>query len=56
MLSLNDRQLQIVLAGAATLPSEKRNAYLERIAAHLVVRCGRFGDSDVAKGGANGAG
>jgi hypothetical protein len=48
MLSLNDKQLADVLAGAADLPTEKRTAYLERIAATLQIRCGRFGDSDVA--------
>jgi hypothetical protein len=44
-LSLNDRQL---MAGAANLPPDKRAAYLERIAAHLQIRCGRFNDGDVA--------
>jgi hypothetical protein len=37
-----------VVAGAADLPPDKRAAYLERVAAHLEIRCGRFNDGDVA--------
>jgi hypothetical protein len=48
MLSLNDKQLGDVVAGAADLPADKRTAYLERIAAHLQIRCGRFNDGEVA--------
>jgi hypothetical protein len=48
MISLSDRQLQIVMTAAARLPPEKRGAYLQSIAAHLQVRCGRFTDGDVA--------
>jgi hypothetical protein len=45
MLSLNDKQLGAVVAGAADLSPDKRAAYLERVAAHLSIRCG---DGDVA--------
>jgi hypothetical protein len=47
MLSLNDNQLNAVVAGATDLPPDKRAAYLERVAAHLQIRCGRFNDEDV---------
>jgi hypothetical protein len=41
--------LETVVAGAADLPPDKRAAYLERVAAHLQIRCGRFDDGDVAE-------
>ena len=48
MISLSDHQLEIVSRAAATLPVEKRSDYLQRIAAHLQIRCGRYTDTDVA--------
>jgi hypothetical protein len=48
MLSLNDRQLFAVLSGAQSLPQDKRDIFLERVAAHLKIRCGRVNDGDVA--------
>jgi hypothetical protein len=47
MISLSDEQLQTVMRAAHTLPVEKRDVYLQRIAALLRQR-GRFGDADVA--------
>jgi hypothetical protein len=49
MISFNDKQLSNVVAGASDLPADKRAAYLERVAAHLQIRCGRFTDLDVEK-------
>jgi hypothetical protein len=49
MLSLNDKQLGAVVAGAADLPQDKRATYLDRISAHLQIRCGRFTDHDVVE-------
>ena len=49
MLSLTDRQLDIVTAFARGLPLEKRDAYLQKVAADLAVRHGyRFTDADVS--------
>ena len=48
MISLSDHQLDIVSRAAAALPVEKRSDYLQRVAAHLHIRCGRYTDSDVA--------
>jgi hypothetical protein len=49
MLSLNDRQLETMMTAASSLPVEKRGVYLERVAAHLNVKCGsRFSAGDVA--------
>jgi hypothetical protein len=49
MISLSDRQLDIVSQAARALPPEKRGAYLERIAADLPVRHGyRCSDTDVS--------
>ena len=49
MISLSDRQLDIVSQFAKALPIEKRDAYLQRIAADLAVRHGyRFSDADVS--------
>ncbi len=36
-------------AAAANLPLEKRDAFLERVAAHLRIRLGTFTDADVAQ-------
>ena len=50
MLGLTDNQLMTVMDAARTLPVEKRDLYLQRIAAMLAVRGrGHFADSDVAK-------
>jgi hypothetical protein len=49
MLGLTDNQLTTVMGMAGTLPVEKRDLYLQRIAAMLTVRGrGRFNDADVA--------
>jgi hypothetical protein len=48
MISLSDRQLDIVTHTAGLLPVEKRGDYLQRVAAHLQIRCGRFTDRDVS--------
>ncbi len=49
MLGLTDNQLTTVMGMARTLPVEKRDLYLQRIAAMLTVRGrGRFNDADVA--------
>ena len=48
MLGLTDNQLTTVMDMARTLPVEKRDLYLQRIAAMLTVRGrGHFNDSDV---------
>jgi hypothetical protein len=48
MIGLTDNQLQTIMLAAGALPPEKRGVYLQRIAAHLQIRCGRFTDQDVA--------
>jgi hypothetical protein len=49
MIGLTDTQLGTVMDAARTLPVEKRELYLQRIAAMLALRGrGHFGDSDVA--------
>jgi hypothetical protein len=49
MISLSDKQLDIVSQAARALPVEKRSDYLQRIAGDLAVRHGfRFTDRDVA--------
>ena len=46
-LALTDNQLSTVMAGARTLPVEKRDLYLQRIAAMLALRGrGHFNDSE----------
>ena len=46
MISLSDRQLDIITQVAVALPVEKRSDYLQRIAAALAVRHGfRFTDA-----------
>jgi hypothetical protein len=47
MISLTDKQLDVVMAAATDLTPEKRDVLLQRIAAHLERR-GRFNDDDVA--------
>jgi hypothetical protein len=48
MLSLSGQQLKTVMEGASTLPVEKRDLYLQRIAAMLTMRGrGHFNDDDV---------
>jgi hypothetical protein len=49
MIGLTDIQLKIVMNAARMLPVEKRDVYLQRIAAILALRGrGRFTDTDVA--------
>ena len=47
MLSLSDAQLDVVIRGACDLAPEKRSTYLERLAALLQQRAGKFSDADV---------
>ena len=48
MLGLTDYQLKIVMGTARSVPVEKRDLYLQRIAAMLAMRGrGRFTDHDV---------
>ena len=48
MIGLTDTQLGTVMDAARTLPPEKRDLYLQRIAAMLTMRGrGHFGDHDV---------
>ena len=48
MLGLTDTQLAAVMDAACTLPVEKRDVYLQRIAAMLMMHGrGHFTDSDV---------
>jgi hypothetical protein len=48
MLGLTDYQLGTVMDMARSLPVEKRDVYLRRIAAMLTMRGhGHFGDADV---------
>jgi hypothetical protein len=49
MISLSDRQLDIETHTAGLLPIEKRGDYLQRVVAHLQIRCGRFTDRDVSE-------
>ena len=48
MLGLSDYQLEIVMDMARTVPVEKRDLYLQRIAAMLLLRGRRFTDDDVS--------
>ena len=49
MLGLTDNQLRTVMDTARMVPVEKRDLYLQRIAAMLAMRGrGRFNDADVA--------
>ena len=48
MLGLTDHQLDVVMGAARTVPVEKRDTFLQRIAAMLTQRGrGHFGDADV---------
>jgi hypothetical protein len=51
MLALSDDQLAIVMTAAGVLPPEKRNVFLERIAARLNLRDPRLpiSDTDLSK-------
>jgi hypothetical protein len=49
MIGLTDHQLEIVMGAARRVPVEKRDTFLQRIAAMLALRGrGRFTDTDVA--------
>jgi hypothetical protein len=49
MVSLTDYQLRIVMGAAGGLPVEKRDLFLRRIAAMLILRGrGHFNDADVS--------
>ena len=49
MIGLTDTQLKIIMQAARVLPVEKRDTFLQRIAAMLALRGrGRFTDTDVA--------
>ena len=48
MIALTDRQLATVMAGARPVPVEKRNLYLQRVAALLRMRAG-YDDGDVTE-------
>jgi hypothetical protein len=49
VISLSDQQLDTIVTLARQLGPEKRDAYLQRIAADLAVRHGfRFTDADVS--------
>jgi hypothetical protein len=48
MISLNDKQLAIVMDGARALPPEKRDTYLQRIANAYQRNGRRFNDGDLA--------
>ena len=49
MVSLTDSQLAAIMNAARMLPVEKRDIFLQRIAAMLALRGrGRFTDTDVA--------
>ena len=47
MISLNDAELDVVIRMAVDLPQEKRDVYLQRIAALLQQRAGRHTVADV---------
>ena len=50
MIGLTDNQLTAVMDAARTLPVEKRDVYLQRIAAMLTMRgSGHFTDNDVTE-------
>jgi Mg-chelatase subunit ChlI len=49
MIGLTDTQLQVVMRAVRSIPVEKRDTFLQRIAAMLALRGrGRFTDTDVA--------
>jgi hypothetical protein len=47
MISLSDHQLKVVMAAAAGIDPDRRDVFLQRVAAMLKLR-GRFSDADVA--------
>jgi len=47
MLALNDSQLKLVMAAAGGLEVEKRDLFLQRVAAKLELRGHRFTDVDL---------
>ena len=50
MIGLTDTQLGIVMGAARLVPVEKRDTFLQRIAAMLALRGrGRFTDTDLAQ-------
>ena len=50
MIGLTDTQLEIVMGAARLVPVEKRDTFLQRIAAMLALRGrGRFTDTDLAQ-------
>lgn len=49
MISLSDAQLKTVMAAATTVPVEKRDVFLQRISAMLVLRGRHFTDDDVTR-------
>jgi hypothetical protein len=52
MIGLTDIQLKIIMTAARAIPVEKRDIFLQRIAAMLALRSrGRFTDTDVADRG-----
>ena len=49
MIGLTDTQLQVIMNAARSIPVEKRDIFLQRIAAMLALRGrGRFTDTDVS--------
>ena len=48
-LALSDAQLKTAMAVAANIPPEKRAVFLERFAAMLTLRRGRFNDHDARR-------
>ena len=57
MIGLTDTQLKIIMQAARVMPVEKRDTFLQRIAAMLALRGrDRFTDTDVADVGAIGNG
>jgi hypothetical protein len=48
MISLSDRQLDLVITAAAAVQPDRRGIFLERVGAMLTLR-GRFSDADVGE-------
>jgi hypothetical protein len=48
MISLSDHQLSVVMSAAACLDFEKRDVFLQRVAALLRLQAGHCSDADVA--------
>ena len=48
MISLSDRQLSLVMTAARAVDVEKRDVFLQRVAAHLMLQAART-DDDVAR-------